>query len=208
MRLLGPGKYFKDVDFNAEPTKTVIKTLADRKIAVDPTLVVVEGVLTSEAGKVSPAYKAFVGTLPPATERAFKSGPLPLLEGMTRDDAIASVKRMVEYVAVMRKAGVPIVAGTDGFGTELVRELELYVEGGMTPAEALATATIDAARNVKADNRTGSIAVGKEADLLLVSGDPEKNIGDLRHVDLVVLDGAAMDGDALRKEAGFNGKPK
>ena len=208
MRLLGPGKYFKDVDFNAEPTKTVIKTLADKHIAVDPTLVVVEGTLLSEAGKVSPAYTAYVGTLPPATERSFKSGPLPLLEGMTRDDAVASVKHMVEYVAVMRKAGVPIVAGTDGSGLELVRELELYVEGGMTTAEALATATIDAARNVKADKRTGSIAVGKEADLLLVSGDPEKNIGDLRHVDLVVLDGTAMSGDDLRKEAGFSGAPK
>jgi imidazolonepropionase-like amidohydrolase len=103
---------------------------------------------------------------------------------------------------------VPIVAGTDGSGLELVRELELYVQGGMTPAEALATATIDAARNVGADKRTGSIAVGKEADLLLVDGDPEKNIGDLRHVDQVVLDGALLDGDALRKEAGFSGRPE
>ena len=208
LRMTGPGRYFKDVDFNAEPTRTVIKTLADRKIAVDPTLVVVEGVLISEAGKVSPAYTAFVGTLPPATERGFKSGPIPLPEGTTRADAVASVKHMLEYVAVMRKAGVPIVAGTDGSGIELIRELELYVEGGMTPAEALATATIDAARNVKADQRTGSIAVGKEADLLLVDGDPEKNIGDLRHVDQVVMDGALLDGDALRKEAGFSGKPK
>jgi len=208
LRMTGPGKYFKDVDFNAEPTKTVIKTLAEKKIAVDPTLVVVEGVLISEAGKVSPAYTPFVGTLPPAVERGFKSGPIPLPEGTTREDAKASFKHMLEYVAVMRKAGVPIVAGTDGFGIELVRELELYVEGGMTPAEALATATIDAARNVKADKRTGSIAVGKEADLLLVDGDPEKNIGDLRHVDQVVLDGALLDGDALRKEAGFSGKPK
>jgi imidazolonepropionase-like amidohydrolase len=208
LRMTGPGKYFKDVDFNAEPTRTVIRTLAEKHITVDPTLVVVESVLTSEAGKVAPAYTAFVGTLPPAVERGFKSGPIPLPEGTTRQDAIASVKHMLEYVAVMRKAGVPIVAGTDGTGIELVRELELYVEGGMTPAEALATATIDAARNVHADDRTGSIAVGKEADLLLVDGDPEKNIGDLRHVDKVVLDGALLDGDALRKEAGFSGKPK
>ncbi|MCL6740811.1 amidohydrolase family protein [Sphingomonas sp. RB56-2] len=208
LRMTGPGKYFKDVDFNAEPTRTVIRTLAERKITVDPTLVVVEGTLTSEAGKVSPAYSAYVGTLPPAVERGFKSGPIPLPEGTTRDEARASVKHMLEYVAVMRKAGVPIVAGTDGQGTELVRELELYVAGGMTPAEALATATIDAARNVKADKRTGSIAVGKEADLLLVDGDPEANIGDLRHVDKVVLDGALLDGDELRKEAGFSGRPK
>ena len=208
LRMTGPGKYFKDVDFNAEPTRTVIRTLAEKKITVDPTLVVVEGVLTSEAGKVSPAYTAFVGTLPPAVERGFKAGPIPLPEGTTRDEAKASVKHMLEYVATMRKAGVPIVAGTDGYGFELVRELELYVAGGMTPAEALATATIDAARNVKADKRTGSIAVGKEADLLLVDGDPEANIGDLRHVDQVVLDGALLDGDALRREAGFSGKPR
>ena len=208
LRMTGPGKYFKDVDFDAEPTRTVIKTLAEKRIAVDPTLVVVEGVLASEAGKVSPAYTAFVGTLPPAVERGFKSGPIPLPEGTTRADALASVRHMLEYVAVMRKAGVPIVAGTDGSGMELVHELELYVEGGLTPAEALATATIDAARNVKADKRTGSIAVGKEADLLLVDGDVEKDIGDLRHVDKVVLDGALLDGDALRKEAGFSGKPK
>ena len=208
LRLTGPGKYFKDVDFNAEPTRTVIRTLAGKHIVVDPTLVVVEGVLTSEAGKVAPAYTAFVGTLPPAVERGFKSGPIPLPEGTSRADAIASVKHMVEYVAVMRKAGVPIVAGTDGSGIELVRELELYVEGGMTPAEALATATIAAARNVHADKRTGSIAVGKEADLLLVEGDPEKAIGDLRHVVVVVLDGALLDGDALRQEAGFSGRPK
>ena len=208
LRMTGPGRYFKDVDFSAEPTRTVIKTLADKRIAVDPTLVVVESVLTSEAGKVSPSYTPFVGTLPPATERGFKSGPIPLPEGTTRADIVASFKHMLEYVAVMRRAGVPIVAGTDGSGVELVHELELYVEGGMTPAEALATATIDAARNVKADKRTGSIAVGKEADLLLVDGDVEANIGNLRHVDKVVMDGALLDGDALRAAAGFSGRPK
>src|SRR6185295_20217630 len=148
------------------------------------------------------------GTMPPAAERGFKGGPLPLPKGPTPADTAASFKHMLSYVNVLRKAGVPIVAGTDGTGLELVRELELYVEGGMTPAEALATATIDAARNVKADKRTGSIAVGKEADLLLVDGDPEANIGDLRHVDQVVLDGALLDGDALRKEAGYSGRPK
>ena len=208
MRLLGPGKYFKDVDLDAEPMKTVIKTMAEKRIVLDPTLVVVEGVLLANAGTVTPAYAAYVGTLPAATERGFKSGPIPYLPGMSRADAAASVHHMQEYVAKLRRAGVPIVAGTDGFGMELVRELELYVGGGMTPAEALATATIIPARNVKADGRTGSIKLGKEADLLLVDGDPEKNIGDLRHVDQVMSDGVLMDGDALRMEAGFNGKPK
>ena len=126
---------------------------------------------------------------------------------MTREDAQASVDHMGQYVTKLRRAGVPIVAGTDGYGYELVRELELYVKGGLTPAESLATATIAPARNVKIDNRTGSIKAGKEADLLLVDGDPEKNIGDLRHVDQVMSDGYLMDGNALRAEAGFSGMP-
>src|SRR5205085_2216091 len=103
-----------------------------KHIVLDPTLVVVEGVLLANAGKVSPAYSAYVGTLPAATERGFKAGPVPYLPGMTRADAEASVHHMGEYVAKLRHAGVPIVAGTDGTGMELVRELELYVAGGMT----------------------------------------------------------------------------
>ena len=208
MRLLGPGKYFKDVDFNAEPTKTVIATMAKRHIVLDPTLVVVESVLMAKAGTVGAAYVPFVGTLPAATERSFKSGPLPLPAGTTSDDTARSFHHMVDYVPVLFKAGVPIVAGTDGSGLELVRELELYVEGGMTPAEALSTATIAAARNVGVDKRTGSIVAGKEADLLLVDGDPSRNIGDLRYVSAVMLDGVWLDGDALRQAAGFSGKPK
>ena len=208
IRLVGPGKYFKDVDLDAEPMKTVIRTMAEKQITLDPTLVVVEGVLLANAGTVAPAYSPYSGTLPAAMERGFKAGPIPYLPGMTRAGAQASVDHMGEYVAKLYHAGVPIVAGTDGYGMEIVRELELYVKGGLTPAEALATATIIPAKNVKADKRTGSISVGKEADLLLVDGDPEKAIGDLRHVDQVMSDGVLMDGDALREAAGFGGKPK
>ncbi|HZU51076.1 MAG TPA: amidohydrolase family protein [Sphingomicrobium sp.] len=208
MRMLGPGKYFKDVNLDAEPMKTVIATMAKKHIVLDPTLVVVEGVLLADAGTPAPAYAPYMGTVPATVERGFKSGHIPYLPGMTRADAQASVDHMGQYVAKLFHAGVPIVAGTDGYGYELVRELELYVKGGLTPAEALATATINPARNVKAANRTGSIVVGKEADLLLVDGDPEKNIGDLRHVDQVMSDGYLMDGNALRSAAGYSGMPK
>jgi imidazolonepropionase-like amidohydrolase len=208
MRMLGPGKYFKDVNLDAEPMKTVIATMAKKQIVLDPTLVVVEGVLLANAGTPAPAYTPYLGTVPATVERGFKSGHIPYLPGMTRADAQASVDHMGEYVAKLYRAGVPIVAGTDGYGLELVRELELYVKGGLTPAEALATATIIPARNVKADKRTGSIEAGKEADLLLVDGDPEKSIGDLRHVDQVMSDGYLMDGNALRAEAGYSAMPK
>jgi imidazolonepropionase-like amidohydrolase len=115
---------------------------------------------------------------------------------------------MVELVQLLHQAGVPIVAGTDGWGIEVVREVELYDQAGFTPAEALQSATIVPARMVGADKRTGSIAIGKEADVVLVDGDVSKDLGALRRVVTVVSDGYVMDAEALRKAAGYSGRPK
>ena len=207
-RMQGPAKYFKDVDVSAEPMKSTIATMAAKHIVSDPTLVVVESLMVPENGDLAPEYKPFVGTLPPAVERGFLSGGLTVEKGYTRDDYRKSFANLVHLVGAMHKAGVPIVAGTDGSGMELVRELELYEQAGFTPEEALAAATIVPARNVHADSHTGSIAVGKDADLILVDGDPSKNIGDLRHVKMVLMDGKVMEGDALRGAGGFSGPPK
>jgi imidazolonepropionase-like amidohydrolase len=108
----------------------------------------------------------------------------------------------------MHKAGIPIVAGTDGSGIEIIRELEVYHEAGLTPAEALAAATITPARLLNVDNKTGSINVGKTADLALIEGDPSQRLADLRQTRVVMLDGKLMDADALRTAAGFSGRPK
>jgi len=72
----------------------------------------------------------------------------------------------------------------------------------------LQAATLVPARLVGADKMTGSIAVGKEADLVLVAGDAERNIGAMRHTDWVMSDGALMNADELRAVAGFSGRPK
>ena len=77
-----------------------------------------------------------------------------------------------------------------------------------TPAEALQAATITPAKLVKADTATGSVTVGKEADLVLVDGDPSKRIGDLRRTQWVMSDGKLMNADELRAAAGFSGRPK
>ncbi len=207
-RFEGPGRYAKDVDLNAEPMKSLIATMAARKITVDPTLVVAESLYVPENGDLSPAYAPFVGTLPPAVERGFRQGGFTVPPDLTRADYRASFAKLSDLVAALHKAGVPIVAGTDGSGLELVRELELYVAAGFTPEEALASATIATAHLVGADGRTGSIAVGKAADLVLVNGDPSKTIGDLRHTRTVMMDGKLMDADALRKAGGFEGRPK
>ncbi|HVM38458.1 MAG TPA: amidohydrolase family protein [Sphingomicrobium sp.] len=207
-RMEGPARYFKDIDLRAEPMKSFIADLARRKTAVDPTIVIFEGLLTQDGGKPSPAYAPYMGIISPVLDRSFRVGGYPLVEGYTRDDYRKSFANMVRLVGALHRAGVPIVAGTDGWGIELVRELELYQQAGMSPAQALATATIVPARVVGADKRTGSIAVGKEADLVLVDGDVSRELGALRRVVTVVSDGYTMDGDALRKAAGYSGRPK
>jgi imidazolonepropionase-like amidohydrolase len=161
-----------------------------------------------ENGDISPSYAPFIGTLPPSTERGFRTGGFAVPKDLTRADYRASWAKMVALLGKMHKAGVPIVAGTDGAGIELVHELEIYVDAGMTPAEALATATIVPARLVGQDQRTGSIKPGKVADLVLVEGDPSKRVGDLRNTRVVMLAGMLMDADELRTAAGFSGRPK
>ena len=89
-----------------------------------------------------------------------------------------------------------------------MRELKIYVEAGLSTAQALAAATIVPARLVRQDGRTGSVKVGKAADLVLVEGDPSARIGDLRQTLVVMLDGKLLDADALRKAAGIRGRPK
>jgi imidazolonepropionase-like amidohydrolase len=207
-RFEGPGRYAKDVDLGAEPMKSLIATLAARRITVDATLVVYEGMFVPENGDLSAAYAPFVGTLPPAVERGFRQGGFTVPADLTRADYRRSFAKLSELVGALHRAGVTIVAGTDGSGLELVRELELYVAAGFTPSEALASATIATARLVGADSRTGSIAVGKNADLVLVDGDPSQTIGDLRHTRVVMMDGKLMDADALRAAGGFAGRPK
>ncbi|HEV2485363.1 MAG TPA: amidohydrolase family protein [Terracidiphilus sp.] len=207
-RFDGIGRYAKDVDLNAAPIKPLVATMAARKIVSDPTLVVAESLFVAENGDLSPAYAPFVGTLPPATERGFRQGGFAVPKDLTREDYRKSFARLSALVTLMHQSGVPIVAGTDGSGLELVRELELYVAAGFTPEEALAAATIVPARLLHVDETTGSIAVGKQADLVLVEGDPSHRIGDLRNTRSVMMGGKLMDADALREASGFSGRPK
>lgn len=208
-RVEGPARYFKDVDLDAQPMAGFVADLAKKKTVVDPTIVIFEGMLTQDGGTAQPAYAPYMGIISPVLERSvFTAAGYPLVEGLTRDDYRKSYAKMVELVGRLHKAGVPIVAGTDGWGIELIRELEIYRQAGFTPAEAIQSATIIPARVVGADKRTGSIAVGKEADMVLVDGDASTDLGALRRVVTVVSDGYVMDADELRKAAGYSGRPK
>jgi imidazolonepropionase-like amidohydrolase len=207
-RLEGPAKYGKDVDLDSPMMKAFYSELATRHTIVDPTLTVWEPLMTSDGSAISPEYAAYDQVAPPSVVRAWKVGGYPLFGGLTRDDFRKSFDKMVALVGKLHQAGIRVVAGTDGSGIELVREIELYQQAGMTNAEALQTATIVPARMTGMDDRTGSIAPGKTADIILVDGDVSTNLGNLRHVETVFLDGYRLDGAALRQASGFSGMPK
>ena len=208
MRFEGPGRYAKDVDLDGLAINTIVNTMARKKIYNDPTMVAFEGLYVPENGDMAPAYAPFLGTMPPSTERGFRIGGFAVPKDLTRADYRASWAKMVALLERMHKAGVPIVAGTDGSGIEIVHELEIYVQAGFTPAEALAAATILPARLVGQEAKTGSIKLGKTADLALIEGDPSAHIADLRQTRIVMFEGKLLDADALRAAAGFSGRPK
>lgn len=207
-RLEGPAKYGKDVDLDSPAMRAFYAELAKRGTIIDPTLTVFEPLLTSDGSAIPPEYAPFADIAPPSVARGWKIGGYPLFDGLTRKDFRASFAKMVALVGKLYQAGVPIVAGTDGYGLELVRELELYQQAGLSNAQALQTATIVPARMTGMADRVGSIEPGKTADVILVEGDVSSDLGNLRHVETVFLGGYRLNGEALRRASGLSGMPK
>jgi hypothetical protein len=123
-------------------------------------------------------------------------------------DPQATHARLIEGVRLLKAAvdaGLVVVAGTDKGvpGFSLQRELELYVEGGMTPLEALQAATLMPAHAMKLDREVGTIDVGKRADLVVLDADPLVNISNIRTARMVLANGRLYDCNALWKAAGF-----
>ncbi len=110
--------------------------------------------------------------------------------------AMTNVKRLSD-------AGVPVVAGTDApypgvfQGEGIHRELELLVEAGLTPLQAITAATHDAARLMGADAEWGAIVPGMAADLLVVRGNPAEDIGATRDIVAVIQRGVVLDRSQL-----------
>jgi len=127
--------------------------------------------------------------LPAQIVRGGRGGGLPAPDGKRARyrESYAALLHMVKH-AWDRK--IPIVAGTDDTaGLSLPHELELYVQAGIPPADVLAPATLGAAHVMGQDRDAGSIAVGKRADLVLIDGDPTRDIATVRNTDAVVCRG-------------------
>jgi hypothetical protein len=132
-----------------------------------------------------------------------------MFEGARADEVAersATFERYLAFVGELHKRGVPIVAGTDIAvpGHSLHRELELYVEAGFSPMEAIQAATIVPARMMRLDKEVGTVEPGKRADLVLLGADPLTDIHNIRKVETVVARGKTYGPGALWKLIGFS----
>jgi imidazolonepropionase-like amidohydrolase len=110
----------------------------------------------------------------------------------------------MDFERAFAKAGGLLMAGLDptgnggvvaGFGD--LREVELLVEAGFTPVEAIKIATLNGAQYLGRDGQIGSIAIGKSADLMVVKGNPAASIFDIENVEIVFKDGVGYDSEKL-----------
>jgi hypothetical protein len=116
----------------------------------------------------------------------------------------AAFKKEMEFEHAFAQAGGLLLAGLDptgmggiiaGFGDQ--REVELLVEAGFTPLEAIHIATANGAQFLGELDRVGTIAPGKQADLVVIKGDPSKQIDDIENVETVFKDGIGYDSAKL-----------
>jgi hypothetical protein len=189
-RFVLPAEKVGDLDFNSKPVQDYIALLKEKNVVIDPTVATFE-FLRQRDGTVPEAYASVMEHLPIDLQRGFRIGGMKIPDDAAAERYKKSYGKMLEFVGIMYKAGIPIVAGTDAIsGFTLHSELEFYVKhSGMTPVQALQIATHNGALYSRVSHERGSVTPGKLADLVLVDGDPTTNIADIRKVALVITQG-------------------
>lgn len=187
-------------DLQAPATRETIELLAKRRVVIDPTL----------------PWGELLGRAPETQvdqiEPGLKSGPPALVMNYrsvtNQGDAAAAKARVDRQLATLKAlhaAGVPIVAGTDGAvpGHSLLRALELSVRAGLTPIQAIQTATIGPARSMGLEKEVGTIEPGKRADFVILDGNPLADISNIRRIRWVVGQGRMYEPGDLWTAAGW-----
>lgn len=177
----------------------LISTLQSHNTVLDPTVSLYQLFLhTMPLDQTEPG----IAHLPPQLREALDTPPATADRAAVAD---ARWQAIIASVRALHAAGVPMVAGTDqGIpGYSLHRELEVYVEAGFSPLEALQAATIVAARAAGDKRESGSLEVGKRGDVLLLDADPLADIHNTRKVWRTVSQGAVYDPAPLWQSVGF-----
>ncbi len=181
------------LDANSEVFKALVKKLVDKQVALTSTLTVFE---TFTPGRpMPPGLDVLVAPLREQYERTF--------ERVSKNTESSYAKLFPNGMALERafvRAGGLLIAGTDPTGSGGVipgysnqRQVELLVEEGFTPLEAIQIVTMNGAKYLGQERRIGSIAVNKQADLIVVNGNPAANIADIRNVETVFKQGVGFD---------------
>jgi amidohydrolase family protein len=180
-----------------------INFLLQHHTVLDPTMSVFEAIFCGDPSAITPGLEEIVLRFPPQVRRAMRSGALevPPDKQAAYHEAFPAMLRLLRAIY---DAGVTIIPGTDALaGYTLHHELELYARAGIAPAEVLRMATWTPALVMGVDKDRGVIAPGKLADMILVDGDPTKNIQDLDKITTVIKGGKVYDPEAIEKALGI-----
>ena len=202
-RFVLPSEKVASLDFNSPVVQHFIKRLKMKGTVVDPTLATF-AFLKQKDGDMNTPFAPIADHMPPDVKRGFHVGTMKIADAAAQARYEKSYAKMVEFVGLLYRAGVPIVAGTDEMaGFTLQAELEMLVKAGLSPAQALQVATRNGAKYTGTSAERGSIVPGKLADLVLVDGDPTKQIGDIRKVAAVITRGFLVYPHEVDKELGI-----
>ena len=194
------------LDLNSPAAQETIRALVAKNVAITSTLPVFE------AGGAPPAQSgigAASALLSPRVLNVMSADArVRYLQARARVSPEANfvplLRKAMDFERAFVRAGGLLIAGPDptgnggvvaGFGD--LREVELLVEAGFTPLEAIKIASFNGAKFLGEDARIGSIAVGKQADLMVVKGNPAANISDIEKVEIVFKDGVGYDSEKL-----------
>ena len=189
------------LDLQSQEVMDFLALLKENNVVIDPTAAIFETMLIHLPGQPDPTFAAVIDHLPPSVARRLYSPEMDIVE--VADAWALSNQAQSAMLKLLYDNGIQMVPGSDHMAAfTLHRELETYSEAGIPNAAVLRMATLDSANLVGAGERTGSITVGKQADLVLVEGDPFEDISAVRRATLVMKGDTAYQPDALYQAVG------
>jgi imidazolonepropionase-like amidohydrolase len=190
-----------NLDLSSPDAQKAIAFLVQHGTVVDPTLALFEFFSASTAKPAASIEPGVVKVAPELQAILTDVGP-PSPNAGLNEKVFA---KELAVVGALHKAGVPIVAGTDQTvpGHSLHREIELYVQAGFTPMEAIQAATIVPARVMGLDKEVGTVESGKRADVIILDGNPLESIRNIRKVEFVITNGVMYNCAELWRSVGF-----